>query len=156
MPFGHSKTTWGSKKVNNFCPPKNYLLFVFWGLQNLYKKTKMVPKKQGREFSKPYFRQGNSQNNLSTKNLLPSPSPQFSPTKKSQNFSIFSNSQIFSNFRKFSQICFLRICLKIVLSAARSVFENFFQKYVLKMSQIFWGTFSCKILKFWGFVLFCF
>ena len=29
MPSGHSKTTWGGKKINNFRPPKNYLFFVF-------------------------------------------------------------------------------------------------------------------------------
>ena len=30
MPLGHSKTTWGGKKVNNFCPQKNIYLFLFF------------------------------------------------------------------------------------------------------------------------------
>ena len=45
MPFGHSKTTWGSKKVNNFCPPPK--LFTFWFFffaSKLLPKTQNVPK----------------------------------------------------------------------------------------------------------------
>ena len=30
MPFGHSKTTWGSKEVNNFCPPPKLIYFLFF------------------------------------------------------------------------------------------------------------------------------
>ena len=118
MPFGHSKTTWGSKKVNNFCPPKIFHFLFFGGYKASTKRHQHGPKKkQGREFSKPYFRQGNSQKQSPNKKS-PTLPPQFSQKK----------SQIFSNL-------FLRIFIKIALSAARSVFENFSQKYFLT----FWG-----------------
>ena len=146
MPFGHSKTTWGSKKVNNFCPPQK--LFTFWFLgatKTSTKKPKMVPKNKEGNSQNPIFVKEILKKTISQQKISYPPSPPNFLKKKFSNFLKFS--QNFSNFLKF----FLRIFLKIALSAARSVFENFSQKYFLKF---FGGNFPAKFSKFG--VLSCF
>ena len=95
-------------------------------------------KKKGNSQNSSFLKEGNSQKQ--------------SLNKKSPSPPIFSKkSQIFSRFSQLSQFYFLRIILKIVLSAARGVLEIIFSKNLLKF-LIFVRIFLQKS-QFWGFSL---